>query len=128
MQQLLEHLDHHAHRQELRHEILDELGRRLAQPIEQLLHFLVAQQFVGVRLQQVAQMGGDHAARVDDGVALRLRLLAPRLVDPDRFEPNAGSLVGVPGIVPETWPGLIASSRSGKTSDSPTGAPKIVIR
>ena len=39
------------------------------------------QQFVGVGLQQVAQMSGDDAAGVDHRIAETLCLFAPRLLD-----------------------------------------------
>src|SRR6202044_3459943 len=104
VQQVLHHFDDHAHRQELRHQIFDELGRGLAQSIQQLLHFFMAQQLVGMRLQQMAQVGGDDAAGVHHRVALRLRLLSPRLVDPDGIEAEGrilggGSGYGRPGYL-----------------------------
>ena len=36
-QQILQHLDDDAHRQELRHQVLDQFGRALSQAVEQLL-------------------------------------------------------------------------------------------
>ncbi|MNT47195.1 hypothetical protein D3C72_1838900 [compost metagenome] len=52
--------------------------------VDQRLHFLAAEQFGGVGLQQVGQVGGDHGAGVDHGIAQRLRLVAFAGVDPDR--------------------------------------------
>ncbi len=76
-QQVLQHLDDDAHRQQLRHQILDQFRRALPQAVQQLLCFLVAEEFVSMGLQQVAQVSRDDAAGVHHGVALGLRLLAP---------------------------------------------------
>ena len=68
-------------------------GAALAQAVQHLLHFFVAQQLVRVRLQQMAQVSRDDAARIDDGVALGLRLIAPRLLDPHGVQ-TEGRILG----------------------------------
>ena len=84
-QQALQHPHHDAQRQRLGHQILDQPRRGLGQAVEQLLHFLVTEQFVRVRLDDAAQVRGDHGAGIHHGVAERLRLLALGRLDPDRL-------------------------------------------
>ena len=89
-------------------------GARLRQRVEQLLHFLVAEDLVGVRLDDVTQMGRDDGARIDHRVAQRLGVIARRRARSTRASmPNAGSRVAMPLTGPNTRPGLMASSRSG---------------
>ena len=78
----------------MRHQILDQLRRGFRGDVEQLLHFLVAEQLVRVRLQEVAQVCGDDAARIDDGIAERLRVVARGRLDPDRLHAEGRILGG----------------------------------
>jgi hypothetical protein len=104
----LQHLLQGAERQQLGHQILDQLGHFLGQMIQQLLHFLTAKQFGSMRQDQMIQVRRDHCRRIDHGIAIGLRLLALPGIDPDRRQAKAGSLVAVPFSVPATRPGLIA--------------------
>ena len=46
----------------------------------------MAEKFMRVRLQQMAQVGGDDGTGVHHRVAQALRLIAPRLLDPNRVQ------------------------------------------
>ena len=81
-EQFLHHLDDGAERQRAGRQVLDELRRRLREPIEQVLHFFVAEQLVRVPLQELAQVRRDDRGRVDDGEAERLRMLLRGRLDP----------------------------------------------
>ena len=92
---------------DLRHQVLDQPRRGLGQAIEQLLHLLVAEQFVRVRLDDVAQVRGDDGAGIDHGVAERLRLLALRRArsrSPPCRRPDRASRC--PAGLPNTRPGI----------------------
>ncbi len=93
-------------RQHARHQILDQLRRGLAEAVEQLLHFLVAEDLVGVRLDDEGEMGGDHRARIDHGVAERLGMIAARGSIHTASMPKAGSRVAMPCSGPKTRPGV----------------------
>ncbi len=93
-QQVLQHAHHRRQRQRLRRQIFDELGRALAQVGQQVLHFLVAQQFRRVFADQVRQVRGDHGGRVDHGVAHGLGLGALVRLDPGGIQAKCGVLAG----------------------------------
>jgi hypothetical protein len=50
----------------------------------------VAEQLVCVALHDVAQVRRDDCARIDDGEAERLRVIARRRLDPHRFHAERG--------------------------------------
>ena len=85
-EQLLHDLDDDAERQGAGRQILDELRRGFREAIEQVLHFLVAEQLVRVALQELAQVRRDDRRRVDDREAERLRVLLGGRLDPVRVE------------------------------------------
>ncbi len=85
----------HWQRQELRYQVLDQFGGDLAEIVQQLLHLVVAEQFVRVALQDLAEMGGDHGAGVDHRVTQGLGMIALGGVDPDRLE-SEGRILGLP--------------------------------
>jgi hypothetical protein len=60
------------------------LGALLAQMVEQRLRFLAPEQLGGMQRHQMVQVGGDHGAGIDHGVAHGLRLFAHRSFDPHR--------------------------------------------
>ena len=47
----------------------DELRRALLERVEQLLHFVHAEQVGGGGLDDLVEMGGDDGGRIDDGIA-----------------------------------------------------------
>ena len=51
-----------------------------------MLHFLVAEQLIGVALQELAQVRRDDRRRIDDREAERLRVLFRGRLDPVRVE------------------------------------------
>ncbi len=53
-QQPLQNSNDHAERQHFRHQVFDEFRRRLRQVIEEMLHFFMAQQLMGMRLHDMA--------------------------------------------------------------------------
>src|SRR5271170_4110988 len=59
-----------------------------------MLDFLVAQNLVGVALYDEAQMRGNDGARIYDGVAECLRLVACTGLDPDRIHTERRILGG----------------------------------
>ena len=89
-QQTLQYTYHHGQRQELGDEVLDEFGGRLGQSVEQVLHFLVAEDLVGMRLNDETEMCRNDSARIDDRVAQCLRVIALPGLDPERFHAKRG--------------------------------------
>ncbi len=81
-QQVLQHLAQPVGGNELGHQIFHQLGRTLGQMRQQPFDFFAPEQFGGMGLQQVVQMGGQHRAGIDHGIAQRLRAVALFLVDP----------------------------------------------
>ena len=83
-------------RQQLGHQVFDQLGVFLGDVIQQRLGFGAAKQFGRVAEDQVVEVGRHHGAGVDHGVAEGLRLLArqlrvPRPVRPDPSARCAGA-------------------------------------
>lgn len=54
----------------------------------------MAQQLVGVLVQHLIQVSGDHCARIHHGVAQRLRLVALAGLDPYRLQAEGRVLAG----------------------------------
>ena len=91
-EQLLHHLHHDTERQSTGRQVFDELRRGFREAIEQVLHFLVTEQLIGMTLQELAQVRGDDRRRIDDREAERLRVLFPGRLDPVRVEAERGVL------------------------------------
>ncbi|AHG33440.1 hypothetical protein BBQ_3538 [Burkholderia pseudomallei MSHR511] len=88
VEQVLQHFLQRRERDRLRHQILDERRRVLAGPLDERLHFLPAEQLGRVLDDEMVQVRRDDGARVDDRVAVHLRLLAQRRVDPHGGQPE----------------------------------------
>ena len=93
-QQVLQHADHGRQWQCLRGQVFDQLRRALGQVGQQVLHFLMAEQFRRVFADQVRKVGGDHRGRVDHGVAQGLGLGALVRLDPGGVEAEGRILAG----------------------------------
>ena len=95
----------------------DSLGAVLAELVEQLLHFLAAQQLGGMRSGSGGSGGWPPPCRHRPPCSRRP---APARAGSASIQtagrPKAGSCVGVPGRCRVTWPGLIASHWFGKAS------------
>ena len=92
-QKLLQHLLHLAQAQQLGHQLFAQLGMALAQPVQQALGLLPAQQLVGMLLDDLRQMGRHHRGLVHHSVARGQRLLAQAGNNPARRDPEC-RLVG----------------------------------
>ena len=68
VQQVLQGARHHAQRQLARHQVFDQLRRLGGQLVEQLLHFVVAEQIGCVVAQHFVQVCGHGCAGVHHGV------------------------------------------------------------
>ena len=51
-----------------------------------MLDFFTAQQILGMVVENLAQMGGNHGIDIDHGIALRLSMLTLPGLNPDRIE------------------------------------------
>ena len=85
-QQVLQDFQPNAQRQRPGHQRLGQFGRHPAQPFEQLLRFIVAEQFVRMLLHDMVEVRRDDNARIDHRVAKRLRPVAIRVINPHRWQ------------------------------------------
>ena len=92
-QQVLQQALQHGERHRLGHHVFHQRLAVLTELVEQLLHFLAAEHFRGMVVQQMVEMGGHHGAGVDHGVAVHLGLLALVRVDPYRRQ-SEGRVLG----------------------------------
>ncbi|MNZ86142.1 hypothetical protein D3C78_1049570 [compost metagenome] len=87
-EQRLQDLEQPRQRNDARHQLFGKLGRGLGQHLQQLLDFLVTNQFVAVLVQNLVQVGRNHGTGIHHGVTQRLRLTALIDVDPHRLQPE----------------------------------------
>ena len=73
-----------GHRDQARHQVLDQVGLLLWQFLEKLLHFAIGEQLRHVALEQLGQMRGEHGGGVDHRVALHRGFFFQCAVDPCR--------------------------------------------
>jgi len=128
-QPVLQHSDDDASSQSFRHQISSSVGGDIPPTGEHCCNSS-RQNFVTRGLaSREAQVRRDDAAGVQDCKALRMRLARARVFSiQTASKPKAGSLVAVPGSAPETCPGLMASYDRETPRESPTGAPRMVMR
>src|ERR1700730_10463029 len=69
-------------RHQARYEIFDKFWSCFREGVEQVLDFLVAEDFVGVRLDYETQVRGNDGARINDRVPQGLRVIAQTGLDP----------------------------------------------
>src|SRR5579884_3503680 len=96
-EQVLQHLLHAAERELLGDQLLDDLRTSLGHLVEELLHFLAAEQLVRVPADHLGEVRDDHGGRVDHGVAGELRALALGGRDPEGVEPEGRLACRDPG-------------------------------
>ncbi len=75
-EQTLEYAHDAGQRHHAGHQIFHQFRRALGELVEQMLNFFVTEQLVRMRLHDVTEMCGDDSARVDNGVAESLCMLA----------------------------------------------------
>ncbi|EXI76710.1 MAG: hypothetical protein AW07_00109 [Candidatus Accumulibacter sp. SK-11] len=83
-EQIAQNLLHRSERQGLGYKIFDQFRHVLCQMIEQGLRFLSPKEFGSMREDQMIEVRGDNRARIDDRIAIGLRLFARRRIDPYR--------------------------------------------
>ena len=86
IEQTLQSAGQHTQRQLGGHQVFHQLGRLGGQLVQQLLHFVVAEQIGCVIAQYFIQMGGHGSSRIDYGIAQGPGMVALRRLNPHRVQ------------------------------------------
>ena len=92
VQQALKDFLQGSQRQDLGHEILNQLGHLLGQVLQKLLNLLTPQQFGSVSQDQMIEVGSYYRRSINDRVTIGLGLVALCRIDPDRRQSKSGVL------------------------------------
>jgi hypothetical protein len=114
LEQVVDHPGDLGKAHESGHQVLDQLRRGLGELVEQLLHTVLTDQLVGLVLEHLAEVRGNHRAAVDHRVALGLRIVALRGIDPHGVETKGGILGGDALEFAEDLPGIDRQLPTGK--------------
>ena len=88
MQEVREHLLHFSHREQVRNDLVHKRSVCLMQIIEQILRLLPAEDLSSVLLDDLGEVGCKDRDRINDGIAVQLRLLTLILRDPECRQPE----------------------------------------
>ena len=129
-EQLAQHLDHGAHRQQVRDQLLDDLRVLLAGDVEQLLRLAAAEQVVRVAADELGEVGRDHRGANRRRCSRRpRRARAPTAAATSRAGRTSARSVASPGSARVAVPlGSIARTRWTWTSASAIGTPESSTR